>query len=79
MRADGATAVANGLVSEFVKMEKLLKILPWFAGVPSHSTPSDAASRLEFNVPWLKGSRFVTVVLPPHLSQWGIGSGAPET
>ena len=63
VRADGATTVASGLVSEFVRMEKLLKILPWFARVPSHSNPSDSASRLEFNVPWLKGSRFVAPTL----------------
>ena len=66
VRADGATVVANGLVTEFVRMEKLLKLLPWFARVPSHSNPSDSASRLEFNVPWLKDSCFVPVVLPPH-------------
>ena len=50
----------------------------WFARVPSHSNPSDDASRLNFDVPWLKDARPVTVILPPHLSQWGVSTGAPE-
>ena len=50
VRADGATPAAMGIVTEFVKFEKLLHLLPWFR-VPSHSNPADDASRLSFNVP----------------------------
>ena len=66
VRADGSTVAAAAMVREFVRFEKLLSILPWFARVPSHSNPSDDASRLNFDVPWLKDARPVTVILPPH-------------
>ena len=79
VRADGATRAAKTLVGEFVRYEKLLHLLPWFGRVPSHSNPSDDASRLNFSVPWLASANKVQVVLPPHLSQWGIQTGAPES
>ena len=79
VRADGATRAA-GFVREFVRYdEKLLHLLPWFGRVPSYSNPSDDASRLDFSVPWLASANRVQVVLPPHVSQWGINTGAPET
>ena len=78
VRADGATPVAAGIVNEFVKFEKLLHLLPWFGRVPSYSNPADDASRLNFQVPWLTSATPVQVVLPAHLSQWGIQAGAPE-
>ena len=71
VRADGATKAAACLVREFVRYEKLLHLLPWFGRVPSFSNPSDDASRLNFNVPWLSSANQVQIVLPPHLSQWG--------
>ena len=77
VRADGATPVAAGIVNEFVKFEKLLHLLPWFVRVPSYSNPADDASRLNFQVPWLTSATPVQVVLPAHLSQWGIQAGAP--
>ena len=78
VRADGATPVATGIVNEFVKFEKLLHLLPWFGRVPSHSNPADDASRLSFDSPWLAEAKHVQVVLPSHLSQWGICTGTPE-
>ena len=78
VRADGSTPVAAGIVNEFVKFEKLLHLLPWFGRVPSFSNPADDASRLHFQVPWLVSATPVQVVLPAHLSQWGIHAGAPE-
>ena len=77
VRADGATPAAAGMVNEFVKFEKLLHLLPWFGRVPSHSNPADDASRLSFDVPWLKQANQKQVVLPSHLSQWGICTGTP--
>ena len=59
-------------LTQFVKLEKTLKCLPWFAGVPSASNPADDASRLVFNVPWLLGVPKSPIVLPARLSQWGI-------
>ena len=79
MRADGATGIAMGITKEFVKYEKLLGLLPWFRRVPSISNPADDASRLNFQVPWLANAKHRHVVLPEHLSQWGIQTGAPET
>ena len=78
VRADGATPTARGMINEFVKIEKLLHLLPWFGRVPSHSNPADDASRLSFNVPWLSKAKQKQVVLPSHLSQWGICTGTPE-
>ena len=78
VRADGATPAAMGIVTEFVKFEKLLHLLPWFGRVPSHSNPADDASRLSFDVPWLSQAKQKQVVLPSHLSQWGICTGTPE-
>ena len=79
VRADGATGIAMGITKEFVKYEKILGLLPWFGRVPSISNPADDASRLNFQVPWLANAKHRHVVLPEHLSQWGIQTGAPET
>ena len=40
--------------------------------VPSHSNLNDEPSRLNFNAPWLVGAKHVPLVLPAHLSDWGI-------
>ena len=81
VRADGSTpiaAIAAGIVQEFLKYEKILSLLPWFGRVPSLSNPADDASRLQFDTPWRAGARHLQVVLPTHLSQWGIKTGSPE-
>ena len=79
MRADGATGIAMGITKEFVKYEKLLGLLTCFGRVPSISNPTDDASQPNFQVPWLADAKHRHVVLPEHLSQWGIQTGAPET
>jgi len=79
VRAEGATQAAAGMVRDFVKYEKLLNLLPWFGRVPSISNPADDASRLKFEVPWLAQAKLLSVVLPAHLSQWGISAGVPES
>ena len=45
---------------------------PWFARVASHSNPSDEPSRMNFEAPWLRQASKVELVLPEHLSHWGI-------
>ena len=72
IRADGSTRLAKAMIGQFVSLEKTLRILPWFARVPSASNPSDDASRLNFQTPWLLGVPRPAIVLPAHLSQWGI-------
>ena len=72
VRADGATGLARALVNQYVDYEYKCKFFPWFARVPSHSNLSDEPSRLKFDAPWLKGARRVPLVLPAHLSDWGI-------
>ena len=79
VRAEGATPAAAGMVRDFVKYEKLLGLLPWFGRVPSASNPADDASRLNFDVAWLTQAKLLSVVLPAHLSQWGISRGVPES
>ena len=78
VRADGGTALAASIVREFVKYEKKLRLLPWFGRVPSISNPADSASRLEFDTPWLQGANHLQLVLPDHMSQWGVNAGSPE-
>ena len=78
VRAEGATPAAAGIVRDFVKYETLLGLLPWFGRVPSISNPADDASRLNFEVAWLAQAKLLFVVLPTHLSQWGIATGTPE-
>ena len=66
VRADGATCVAAGLSS--------FGLLPWFGRVPS--------IRIQPTMPrdlWLSVAKHFQVVLPAHLSQRGIQTGAPET
>ena len=78
VRADGGTSLAAGIVREFVRYEKTLRRLPWFGRVPSISNPADSASRLEFDTPWLQGANHLRLVLPDHMSQWGVNAGSPE-
>ena len=78
VRADGGTSLAASIVKEFVSYEKKLRLLPWFGRVPSISNPADAASRLEFDTPWLQGANHLQLVLPDHMSQWGVSTGSPE-
>ena len=70
VRADGATLAARGIVTEFVKFEKLLHWLTWFGRAPSHSNPRQCTMAFS--------SHTKQVVLQSHLSQWGICTGTPE-
>ena len=72
IRAEGSTRLAQAMIAQFAKLEKHLKILPWFAPVPSASNPADDASRLNFQTPWLIGVPRPEIVLPARLSQWVI-------
>ena len=72
IRAEGSTRLAQSLISEFVKLEKQLKVFPWFARVPTASNPADDASRLNFNTPWLVGVPKPDIVLPAQFCQWGM-------
>ena len=71
IRATGAAKCAEVMIEKFVNMEHKLNIWPWFSRVPSVSNPSDAASRLDFSVSWLRKAKHVTLVMPTHISQWG--------
>jgi len=72
IRADGSTRLTKAMIGQFVNLEKTLRILPWFARVPSASNPADDASRLNFQTPWLIGVPRPAIVLPAQLSQSGI-------
>ena len=72
IRAEGSTRLTQSLISEFVKLEKQLKVFPWFARVPTASNPADDASRLNFNTPWLVGVPKPDIVLPAQFCQWGM-------
>ena len=72
IRAEGSTRLAQSLISEFVKLEKQLRVFPWFARVPTASNPADDASRLNFNTPWLVGVPKPDIVLPAQFCQWGM-------
>ena len=73
-QVDGGTSLAAGIVREFVSYEKKFRLLPWFGRVPSISNPADSASRLDFDTPWLQGANHLQLVLPDHMSQWGVST-----
>ena len=75
---EGSTSIASGIVQEFLKYEKNLSLLPWFGRFSPISNPADDASRLQFDTPLIAGAKDLQVVLPTHLSQWGIKTGSPE-
>ena len=64
--------LARGLVESYVDLEARCRFAPWFARVPSHSNLGDKPSRLKFDAPRLSGAKLVPLVLPAHLSDWGI-------
>ena len=76
IRGNGSTLLSQVILSEFLKLERDTRILPWFSKVPTASNPADDASRLIFNVPWLLGVPRPELILPARLSQWGYSKGA---
>eukprot|EP00438_Fugacium_kawagutii_P013576 Skav234780 [mRNA] locus=scaffold2396:605776:607581:- [translate_table: standard] len=73
----GATPIAQSLVLDFLRKEKTYRTSGWFGRVPTASNIADSASRLDFEPVWFKHAERVPLVLPLHLSQWGI-SGCTE-
>ena len=72
VRAHASTDLGAALIAEYVEFEYKCRFSPWFARVASHSNPSDEPSRMNFDAPWLRQASKVELVLPEHLSQWGI-------
>ena len=72
VRAHASTDLGAALIAEYVEFEYKCRFSPWFARVASHSNPSDEPSRMNFEAPWLRQASRVELVLPEHLSQWGI-------
>ena len=72
VRAHASTDLGAALIAEYVEFEYKCRFSPWFARVASHSNPSDEPSRMNFEAPWLRQASKVELVLPEHLSQWGI-------
>ena len=72
VRAHASTDLGAALIAEYVEFEYKCRFSPWFARVASHSNPSDEPSRMNFEAPWLRQANKVELVLPEHLSQWGI-------
>ena len=72
IRADASTTLGAILVADYVDFEYRCYVSPWFARVASHSNPADQPSRLDFSPVWLRDAERFELVLPVHLSQWGI-------
>jgi hypothetical protein len=78
IRANASTPLGKILVADYTKFEFGCRFSPWFARVASHSKPSDQPSRLDFTAAWLRDAEKVDLVLPAHMSEWGI-SGCADT
>lgn len=78
IRANASASLGTALVAEYIKFEYRCRFSPCFARVASHSNPSDQPSRLDFTPTWLRDAERFELVLPVHLSQWGI-SGCTDT
>ena len=72
VRAHASTDLGNALIEQYVDFEFTCRFSPWFARVASHSNPSDEPSRLHFGAPWLRNAQQISLVLPAHLSEWGL-------
>eukprot|EP00435_Cladocopium_sp_Y103_P019375 s340_g4.t1 len=72
VRGDAGTRLGCALVDSYLDQEFKCRFAPWFARVASGSNPADSPSRLELDEPWLVGVEQYPLVLPTHLSQWGI-------
>jgi hypothetical protein len=72
IRASASTSLGTALVADYVNFEYRCHFSPWFARVASHSNPADQPSRLDFSPIWLRDAERFELVLPVHLSQWGI-------
>ena len=72
IRASASTSLGTTLVTDYVNFEYKCRFSPWFARVASHSNPADQPSRLDFSPIWLRDAERFELVLPEHLSQWGI-------
>ena len=72
IRGDAATPLGRALIQNYISHEYKCRFSPWFSRVPTSSNPADDPSRLVFNVPWLQGAKCIPLVLPSHLSDWGI-------
>eukprot|EP00435_Cladocopium_sp_Y103_P039661 s4259_g10.t1 len=72
VRGDAGTRLGRVLVENYLDQEYKCRFAPWFARVASVSNPADSPSRLELDAPWLLGVKQYPLVLPTHLSQWGI-------
>eukprot|EP00435_Cladocopium_sp_Y103_P030658 s4259_g7.t1 len=72
IRGDAGTRLGRVLVENYLDQEYKCRFAPWFVRVASVSNPADSPSRLELDAPWLLGVKQYPLVLPTHLSQWGI-------
>ena len=70
IRASASTSLGTTLVTDYVNFEYKCRFSPWFAA--SHSNPADQPSREDFSPIWLRDAERCELVLPEHLSQWGI-------
>ena len=72
IRGDAATSLGRALIQDYISHEYKCRFSPWLSRVPTSSNPADDPSRLVFDVPWLRGAKCIPLVLPSHLSNWGI-------
>ena len=62
IRGSGETPYASRFIEAFVQTESNSQIKSWFSRVPSHSNPSDGASRLACDLPISLGAEQTTIV-----------------
>ena len=72
IRADAGTSLGRALIEEYVRLEGVCNVAPWFSRVTTSSNIADEPSRLCFSNPLFQGAERKAVVLPVRLSEWGI-------
>jgi hypothetical protein len=72
VRAHASTDLVNALIEQYVDFAFTCRFSHWFARIASHANPSDEPSRLNFGTPWLRNAQQISLVLPAHLSEWGL-------
>ena len=78
VKGSGETHFASHLISDFVSLEAELQHKTWFGRCPSHSNPSDGASRLDLTWVESKGACRTNIDWERLRHRIGLGGEMPE-
>ncbi len=75
----GFTPLAKRLTYWYDELEVRLGDITWFGRGAPHSNLADGPSRMGFNDPLLSEAKRIRFMLPKHVSDLGLATGAAET